>query len=553
LLRTYKLASVVAGVVVTGCSGAIDMPGAGGPAPAGGPVDTPGSHAPAPSAAAVPAGLRRLTRAQYQNTVRDLLGAGITVPTELDPDDPEAVFSAVGGYRITTSPAGVLKYEDAAYALAHQLFADPAHAASVLGCDPGQGSACAGTFVRSFGRRAWRRPLSDTEVGRYVKLVTDVSALLGTPQAGFEYALAGLLQSPNFMYLPEAGEVSGGRARFTSHEVASRLSYLLTDSPPDPELSAAADRNELVTPAGLRTQFERILASPRARPALVGFFGQLLDLEQLGDLSKDPDVYPRASAALFAAMRSEAERLIDETTLARRGALLDLFDLRTAFVDGDLARLYGLTAPAGTGPQAVPLPANGERGGILTTAAWLSIQAKPYSSSPTLRGVWVRERLLCEDVPPPPANVNKVLPNPTERAAAGPRTTRQVLEEHRKNPECAACHGIFDPIGVAFERFDGIGAYRTTEDKLAIDTSGALDGKPYQTVSELVGLLKADPRVSDCLVRQLYRAVTGHERLAGEDDVVKALAGGFRGRPDFRDLLTQMIASDWFQAPGAPL
>src|SRR3954454_17701831 len=147
------------------------MPGAGGPAPTGGPVDTPGSHAPAPSAAAVPAGLRRLTRIQYQNTVRDLFGAGITVPTELDPDDPEAVFSAVGGYRITTSPAGVLKYEDAAYALAHQVFGDPARVASVLGCDPGKGPACATSFVRGFGRRAWRRPLTDGEIGRYVKLI----------------------------------------------------------------------------------------------------------------------------------------------------------------------------------------------------------------------------------------------------------------------------------------------------------------------------------------------------------------------------------------------
>jgi hypothetical protein len=465
------------------------------------------------------------------------------------------VFSAVGGYRITTSPAGVLKYEDAAYALAHQVFGDPARVASVLGCDPGKGPACATSFVRGFGRRAWRRPLTDGEIGRYVKLITDVGALLGTPQAGFEYGLAGLLQSPNFMYLPEAGEVSGGRARFTSHEVASRLSYLLTDTPPDPELSAAADRNELVTAAGLRAQFERVLGSSRARPSLVGFFGQLLDLDQLADLSKDPDVYPKATPALFAAMRSEAERMIDETALVRRGALLDLFDLRTAYVDsdGELAKLYGLTAPAGMGPQPVALPPTGERGGILTTAAWLSIQAKPYSSSPTLRGVWVRERMLCEDVPPPPANVNNVLPNPTERAAVGPRTTRQVLEEHRKNPECAACHGIFDPIGVAFERFDGIGAYRTTEDKLTIDTAGDLDGKPYKTVSELLALLKADPRVADCLVRQLYRAVSGHERLKGEDEVVKTLSGGFRGRPDFRDLLTQMIASDWFQAPGAPL
>jgi hypothetical protein len=201
----------------------------------------------------------------------------------------------------------------------------------------------------------------------------------------------------------------------------------------------------------------------------------------------------------------------------------------------------------------VAWPPSSERGGILTTAAWLAIQAKPYSSSPTLRGVWIRERMLCQDVPPPPANVNNVLPNATERAAGGPRTTRQVLEDHRKNPECAACHGIFDPLGVAFEKFDGLGAYRTTEEKRPIDTSGTLDGKGYGSARELVALLKADPRVPDCLVRHLYHHVTGHERVAGEDDVLRRLAPAFRSRPDFRDLLAEMIGSDWFRAPGAPL
>jgi Protein of unknown function (DUF1592)/Protein of unknown function (DUF1588)/Protein of unknown function (DUF1595)/Protein of unknown function (DUF1587) len=533
-------------LLVAACTGSI--PGGSMPRPSGGP----GAPQTPPSASAVPAGLRRLTRAQYQNTVRDLLGPSIKLPGELDRDDPEAVFSSVGGYRITTSPAGVLKYEDAAYAIARQVFADPALVQSVVGCDP-RLAACAASFMRGVGRRAWRRPLTDAEVARYLKLIDSVAKLMGTPESGFEYALAGLLQSPNFMYLPEVGESDRGRTRFTSHEMASRLSYLLTDAPPDAELAAAADRNELVAPSGLRAQFDRLLASPRAKPALVGFFGQLLDLTQLDDLTKDPDVYPKASPALFAAMRAEAERLIDETAFAQRGALLSLYDLKTAFVNADLAKLYGL-APPTTGTQAVPLPGTSERGGILTTAAWLSIQAKPYSSSPTLRGVWVRERMLCQEVPPPPANVNNVLPNPSERAAAGaPRTTRQVLEDHRRNPECASCHELFDSVGVAFERFDGIGAYRTEEGKLPIDTHGTLDGRQYATVSELIALLKADARVSDCLVRQLYRSITGHERLPGEDEVVRGLAPEFRARPDFRDLLTRMVAADWFRSPGAPL
>jgi hypothetical protein len=536
-----------------GCKGAIVQPPGSTPPPAGAPSATPGMVTPSapPPAAAVPAGLRRLTAAQYGNTVHDLLGASIQLPTEFDPDDPAAIFSSVGGYRITTSPAGVAKYEDAAYAIAHQVFADPALTRSVVGCEVTRAD-CAATFVRAFGRRAWRRPLTDTEVARYTRLIADTAGLLGAPAAGFEYALAGLLQSINFLYLPEIGEVAQGHLRFTSHEMASRLSYLLTDSTPDPELSASADRNELVTPQGLKAQFERLVASPRAHAALVGFFGQLFDLADLDGLAKDGDVYPQASPALFTAMRAEAERLIDQTALVQRGTLFDLLDVKSAFVDANLARLYGVAAPA-AGAELVALPADGERGGILTSAAWLSVQAKPYSSSPTLRGVFLREKLLCQSVPPPPPAVNNVLPSPADRAGSAPKTTRQVLEEHRKSPDCAACHAVFDPLGVAFERFDGIGAYRTTEDKLPIVTADVFDGKPFQNAAELVHLLKSDPRVADCMVRHVYDFVTGHERLPGEDLVVSEMAPDFRARPDFRDLLTRMVGSDWFRAPGAPL
>src|SRR5690242_15226382 len=172
-------------VLVLACTGSIDAGHApGGPAnkPDGtGPGPSPG--APAPNAV-VPAGLRRLTLAQYQNTVRALLGDAIKVPEELDPDDPEATFSSVGGYRIVTSPGGVLKYEDAAYDLAGQVFADPALTQSVLGCDPRQ-AACAGSFVKGFGRRAWRRPLAAAEVARYTKLIDDVGKLLA-PEKGLD-------------------------------------------------------------------------------------------------------------------------------------------------------------------------------------------------------------------------------------------------------------------------------------------------------------------------------------------------------------------------------
>jgi hypothetical protein len=551
--KLVRRAAVCLVFLAGGCKGAINDPPGSAPPPGSSSPGAPGMVTPTspPPLAAVPAGLRRLTVAQYGNTIHDLLGPSIQLPTEFDPDDSEAIFSSVGGYRITTSPAGVAKYEDAAYAVAHQVFADPAMTHAVVGCEITTAD-CPATFIKAFGRRAWRRPLTDAEVTRYTRLIADTAGLLGSPAAGFEHGLAGLLQSINFLYLPEIGEVVQGRLRFTSHEMASRLSYLLTDGPPDPELSAAADRNELVSPQGLQGQFQRLVTAPRAHPALVGFFGQLLDLGDLEGLAKDGDVYPQASPALFAAMRQEAERLIDQTTLVQRGTLFDLLDVKSAFVDANLARLYGLAAPA-SGAQLVPLPADGERGGILTSAAWLSVQAKPYSSSPTLRGVWLREKLLCQSVPPPPPAVNNVLPSPADRAAGAPRTTRQVLEDHRKNPDCAACHAVFDPLGVAFERFDGIGAYRTTENNLPIVTADSFDGKPFSTAAELVELLKRDSRVADCMVRHVYDFVTGHEHLPGEDLVVGQMSADFRAHPDFRDLLTRMVASDWFRSPGAPL
>jgi hypothetical protein len=564
--RTLAVGLVALASACTGTLGPGGDPHAANPGKTTGPgpVDSDPAHpgpggGPGPVAAAtgvVPAGLRRLSKAEYQHTVRDLLGAGIVLPTELDRDDPDALFASVGGYRVTTSPGGVLKYDDAGYDIAHQVFADPARAAAVVGCDLAQGAACAASFVRGFGRKAWRRPLGDDEVARYTKVVADVTDALGTPAAGFEYGLAGLLQSPNFIYVAELGENdggAGGHVRFTSYEMATRLSYLLLGSTPDAALATAADSGALVTPAGLGAEVDRLLASAAARPALIAFFSDLFGLGELEQLAKDPDTYPGASAPLFAAMREEVERLVGDTTLDRRGVLLDLFDVPRAFVNADLAKHYGLAAPAGAGFASVALSPASERAGVLTTGAWLSVQAKPTSSSPTLRGVFVREKLLCQDVPPPPPNVDNQLPTPADRKGGPPMTTRQVLEHHRTLPACASCHAFFDPIGVAFEHFDGVGAHRTTEEGIAIDTSGDLDGRTYRTLGELLTLLKSDPRVGACLARHAYNYASGHQGGAGEDDLVKTLATAFTARPDFRDLLALMLKSDWFRYPGAPL
>lgn len=489
----------------------------------------------------VPAGMRRLSASQYRSTVVDLLGATLQLPTELDPDDTHASFPSVGSYRVTTSPAGVLKYEDAAYLLTEQVLADPALSQKTFGCDPKQGAACVTTFVKTFGRRAWRRPVTEQELGRYSRLITETGTLLGSPEAGFARGLAAFLQSPHFLYVPEVGELQGGRLRFTSHELASRLAYLLTEEPPDVELAAAADRNELVTPSLLRAQLLRLLALPKAHPALLAFFTELLDLGELDELTKSALVYPKASPTLTAAMHAEANALIEDNVFGKQGALLDLLDAKSSFTSPELSGLYGDA---------------GERAGILTSAAWLAVQAKPNRSSPTLRGVWLRQRLLCQDVPSPPADVK---PDFVVKVAGmsgmddGSLTTRQALEMHRQNPSCAACHAFFDPLGVAFENFDGLGAYRATENGVPISPNGDLDGKPFANARELIALLKQDPRVSDCMVQHLFEFVAGHAQLPAATQVIKDLGPAFGARPDFVELLTLMVTSSWFASPSAPL
>lgn len=554
----------LAALGIAACSGSIEGPSGGKGPSAGNPGGATGGNGPGsagprgndpgPPAVAmgqVPAGVRRLSQAQYRATIASLLGTSIQLPKELDRDDPDSVFTSVGGYRVATSSAGVVKYDSAAYDIAHQVFADPRSVGAVLGCDPRQGAACAQSFVRGFGRRAWRRPPTDEEVARYTKVIDEVGQTLGSPETGFEYALAGMLQSPNFLYVAEVGESDNGRLRFTNYEMATRLSYLLGGSLPDAELSTAADRGELVTAQGLKSQIDRLLGSQTTRPSLLGFFTELLALTDLNDVAKDATVYPTVTPALFTAMHEEVERLVGDTVLDRRNVMLDLFDVNRAFVNPDLAKHYGLPAPAGPGFSSVTLPPDSERAGVLTTGAWLSIMAKPYASSPTLRGVFLREKILCQSVPAPPANVDNQLPNPTESKT--PVTTRQVLEQHRKDPACASCHAFFDPLGVAFEHFDGVGAHRATENGLPIDTAGDLDGKRYSSTAEMLALLKADPRVADCLIRHAFHYVTGHQGLPIEEALLGGLAPAFRGKPDFRDLLSQMLNSEWFRYPGAPL
>jgi hypothetical protein len=486
--------------------------------------------------------LRRLTAAQFRNSLRDLLGDGATAG-DLEPDSLRDGFASIGATYTSISPRGIEQYDSAAQAVAHSLFADPARRAKVLGCTPAGAELerCVRAFLTGFGRRAWRRPLSGEELDDYTKVTLDAAQVLGDANQALEQIAIALLTSPNFLYRVEVGAPGpDGRHRYNGWELASRMSYFLWNSTPDDTLLAAAEAGQLGTAEGLGAQATRLLQSPRARTGFSGGFGrELLWLDALTDAPKND---PRFTDALRASMEAEALHLF-ESRLDPGSDVMDLLVSTKTFVDAPLAALYGLPRPAAAGPA--DLPAGGPRLGLLGTAAFLTIYSAQDRTSPTARGVFVREKLLCQPMPTPPDNVDITLP-------PGNLTTRQRLEEHRKNDGCRGCHDLFDPLGFAFEDFDWIGAHRDRDGGLPIDTSGNLDDFRFADARGLASHLRDLPAVRDCLLMNLFRAVNGHLETDADAPTLDAwrstLDGARRSLPAF---LAQLVVGDGFRVVSA--
>ncbi len=492
-----------------------------------------------------PAALRRLSTAQYQSSVRHLLG-DVELTVELDADTSLNGFVAIGQARATISPAAMEKYESAAFELAAQAVA-PDRREKFVGCAPKgvTDATCTRAFLTRFGRRAFRRPLTGEELTRYLGVAENAAGTLDDFYAGIEFAVAGLLQSPNFLFRVELGEpdpADPSRLRYTGYEMASRLSFLFWNEMPDDALLDAAEAGELLTTAGIMAQVERLMTDPRTRVAMNTFHAERLGLDALDSLAKDEDLYPAMSETLGAAMRVDILRTLEDLTFGTPGDYRDVFDTRVAFVDRELAGIYGVTAPA-SGTARVELP-DGLRLGLLGKAGLLAQNAHIRETSPTLRGKFVRERVLCQSIPAPPANVVTTIPEPNPDAP----TMRERLAAHREVDSCAGCHVLMDPIGLAFENFDALGVFRATDDGHALDTSGDIDGMLFQDPRELAEVLREMPGVSECLVRQLYRYAVAHVETAGENPVIVGLAQRFEssGRK-FPELLRAVVVSDGFR------
>ncbi|HEY0707367.1 MAG TPA: DUF1592 domain-containing protein [Polyangia bacterium] len=563
-LRTGRLLALVTllAAPTAACTGSIGgsegmgpdgvtPPGAGGssgtnpPGSGGTGVVPPGTPPPPKDFVPEPAGLRRLTAPQYRNSVADIFERKITFNPELEEDTELSGLVSIGAARVGFSQKIVEQFEAAGREAAHLALSDAAVRSGLVGCAPTTvtDDTCTKNFLKKIGRRAFRRPLTDEELNRYTMVAVNAQNVTKNFFTGLEYGVAGLLQSPNFLFRVEMGTPNPQNPKqvvFDDFELATRLSYLLWNSTPDDALLDAAEARQLTKANGLLTQTERLLTSERAAVGVETFVREVYQLNELDDLRQSATVFPLRTPTLGASMRTETMKFFSEIALSKDRDLREIFDSRSTWMNGELAKLYGVTGITGTNFVKANLPANGIRLGILGHAGFLSAHGYPTRGSATLRGKFIREAVLCQNIPLAPPDI-PTLPE------TGNGTAREKLAIHRTDPYCNSCHSVMDPIGLGLENFDGIGQLRTMEAGKVIDASGELDGTPFKDPIELAAAIKNHKEATACLARSLYRYAVGHLDSKGEEPVINAMTEAFKGgNYRFRALAEALVKSPGF-------
>ncbi len=503
-------------------------------------------------------GLRRLTHSQYNNTVRDLLGDHSRPADRFPPED------FVGGFKNQTRTQGIPPVLEDAYSTAAERMATNAFRAGdvngLIPCAPSQGSGakCRDQFVRSFGEKAFRRPLNDVEVRRYTELFAGQASTTGKFLEGARVVVEAMLQSPKFLFHVTAGDA--GRLR--DYAIANRLSYLLWDTMPDRALLDAAAKGELRTADGIERIARGMLRDKRGQQAAGEFFSQWLRFDRMLTAAKDDGRFPSFTPELAATMVQETRMLLDHLVWNDLN-FMDAFTADYSFLNAELARLYGLPEPAGEF-EIVKFPAALPRAGILGQATFLASTTGPVDTSPTARGLFVREHLLCQVVPNPPPGVNTNLPDPATADAA--RAKRERLLQHVENQSCSGCHRLMDPIGFGLEKYDAVGAWRDKETveiysgsgegrrskpvNVDITATGEIAGVPNSTFEDsraLGKVLAASPICQDCVVKQVFRYAFGRPEAAPDRSTIAAAAATFRSSGfKFKEVLISLVRSPQF-------
>lgn len=403
--------------------------------------------------------------------------------------------------------------------------------------------------LQRFATRAWRRPVTAVELDRYVKVLEGERAAGESFRAAYRAALVAVLTSKNFYYLEE-GSASKPRDTVNDFELASRLSYFLWSSPPDEELRTLAEQDQLHRPEVLRAQFARIVADRKIERYTESFPRQWLQLHRVGAFPPDASLYPDYDHWLERSMVLETTGYFREV-FAKNLSLREFLASDWTMLNSRLAMHYGLPRPAAAEMQRVNLPADSQRGGLLTQASILSLTSDGTRHRPVHRGVWVSEAIFGRTPPPPPPNVEPLAPTPSNEPKA---TIRKQLEAHATHATCASCHQKIDPLGFAFDNFDAIGRWRTTEqvaggngDDPPVNARGQLaDGRRYGDAEEFKQLLAEDlDRFAEAFVEQLATYALRRVMTIDEAAEIKAIAAASKQDGyQLRAVIENLIVSD---------
>jgi hypothetical protein len=457
-----------------------------------------------------PAPLRRLNRNEYAATIRDLLNVHFNAGHALPADGAGGEGFDNAAETLFLSPVHAEKYLEAARQALEYAAKDTRARARFLIAEPGPKTppeAAARKILAAFLPRAFRRPTTDEEVASHLALFRAARQRGDSFDDAVLYALQAVLISPNFLFRLEEPNPGPAPRLLGDYELATRLSYFLWGAMPDETLFDLAAKGKLREPETLAQQVERMLKDARAREFAEHFVEQWLGTRELGrDIKPDPKLFPiYYDAEIQSAIRYEPILFFQEI-LSGNLSLLNLLDSKFTVLTNRLARHYGLQIQGlRQQPNKADLPEGSRRGGLLGMAAVLAVSSYPHRTSPVLRGKWILESILGTPPPPPPPNVPELK---EEHEAAGPKTLRERLEQHRRSPACASCHNRIDPLGFGLENYDVLGRWRTEDSGKPIDSKGELpDGKMFDGPEQLKAVLLER---KDVFIRHLTTKLLGY-------------------------------------------
>jgi uncharacterized protein DUF1592/uncharacterized protein DUF1588/uncharacterized protein DUF1595/uncharacterized protein DUF1587/uncharacterized protein DUF1585 len=497
--------------------------------------------------------LLRLTHTQYDNTVRALTGLDVRPSADFPVDQNQAGFDR--GVDLQAGDVLGKAYRASAETLAAAVVGNATAFSKVVGCDPAGGNSCRDSFIATFGRRAFRRPLTDAEKTPLVTLFGQGATLIdGTADAfhkGVQLVLEAMFQSPNFIYRPElSAQASGGLIPLSGYEMASRLSYFIANGPPDDALLDAAAGGQLATADGVAMQAQRLIATDAAKETVRDFHHQWLVMDAYANKLTKDSKYPTVTPDLAPVLAQETERFIAEVTFTQGKGFTSLMTAPFTFVNSTTAPLYGVSGTFGSSLTRVDLdPA--KRAGLFTQLGFLATHAYSNQSSPIHRGAYIQRSVLCATIPDPPPNVPELPP------LMATQTTRAQVDMHTAPDECAGCHhGFINPVGFGFENYDAAGVFRTTENGVTIDATGTLAGTAAKTaftdgVSESAAIA-ASPEAQRCYSATWMRYAFGRAESSAEMCAVQVL--GARLQDDsykVTDLMVDITRTTAFMYRGA--